>query len=71
LAYTEPTKLAIEVDGFGPHATRSAFDRDRARSNELVVAGWTILRFTSASTDDQIASTTAAALARLGHSRAS
>jgi hypothetical protein len=49
LAYPD-VKLAIEVDGFGPHTTRTAFDRDRARANDLTTAGWTILRFTSAST---------------------
>jgi hypothetical protein len=66
LAYPEPTKLAIEVDGFGPHGTRTAFDTDRARANDLVVGGWTVVRFTSASSDDQIGTTVAAALAQLG-----
>ena len=71
LAYPEPIKLAIEVDGFGPHATRTAFDADRARANDLVVAGWTVVRFTSASSDDDVAATVAAALAQLGHKAAS
>jgi predicted transcriptional regulator of viral defense system len=71
LAYAEPIKVGIEVDGFGPHTTRSAFDRDRARANDLVVAGWTLLRFTSASTDEQIASTVAATLAGFRHDAAS
>ncbi len=70
LAYPEPTKLAIEVDGFGPHSTRSAFDHDRARANTLVVAGWTVVRFTSASSDEQIAATVAAALTQLGQKTA-
>jgi hypothetical protein len=60
-------KVAIEVDGFEPHRHRSAFDRDRVRANDLVVAGWTVLRFTSESTDVQVATTVAAALTRLGH----
>ena len=38
--------LAIEVDGYGPHASRRAFQNDRSRQNELVAAGWTVLRFT-------------------------
>lgn len=63
-------KLAIEVDGFGPHTTRTAFDRDRARANDLTTAGWTIPRFTSASTDRQITEAVAISLTRLGRSSA-
>jgi hypothetical protein len=71
LAYPAPVRLAIEVDGYGPHATRSAFDRDRARANDLVVAGWTVLRFTSATSDDQIGATVASALGQLRRDAAS
>jgi very-short-patch-repair endonuclease len=39
-------KLAIEVDGFGHHSTPEQFQYDRARQNELVAIGWTVLRFT-------------------------
>jgi len=39
-------RLAIEVDGYEHHASLSAFRHDRARQNELVAAGWTVLRFT-------------------------
>jgi hypothetical protein len=39
-------KIAIEVDGFGPHSGRKAFEDDRARANELEIMGWLILRFT-------------------------
>lgn len=39
-------RLAIEVDGYEHHASLRAFQRDRARQNELVAAGWTVLRFT-------------------------
>jgi very-short-patch-repair endonuclease len=38
--------LAIEVDGYDPHGTRTAFDADRARQNRLALLGWTVLRFT-------------------------
>ena len=38
--------LAIEVDGLAHHSDRLAFQRDRRRQNDLVAAGWTILRFT-------------------------
>jgi len=50
LAYPE-LKLAIEIDGWEHHRTRSAFDDDRVRANDLVVAGWNVLRFTSTMTD--------------------
>jgi very-short-patch-repair endonuclease len=39
-------RLAIEVDGWTDHATRQAFEADRARQNELVELGWKVVRFT-------------------------
>src|SRR6266542_3147807 len=54
LAYPE-LKIAIEVDGWEHHRTRSAFDADRARENDLVAAGWRVLRFTSRSDAPEIA----------------
>jgi very-short-patch-repair endonuclease len=53
LAYSH-RKIAIEIDGYDFHRGRSAFDRDRVRQNDLVRTGWTVLRFTSRSTDDEI-----------------
>lgn len=53
LAYPD-VKVAIEVDGFDYHRDRGAFDRDRMRQNDLVGVGWTVLRFTSTSTDAEI-----------------
>jgi very-short-patch-repair endonuclease len=38
--------VAIELDGFAFHSDRSVFEDDRARANELVAMGWTVLRFT-------------------------
>lgn len=46
-------KLAIEVDGWEFHSGRSAFERDRWRQNDLVLAGWRVLRFTAAMIRDQ------------------
>jgi len=40
------TRLAIEVDGYRFHADRQRFADDRRRQNDLVLEGWTILRFT-------------------------
>lgn len=44
-AYPIP-KLAVEIDGFEYHSSRAAFQDDRAKSNDLTAAGWTVLRFT-------------------------
>ena len=48
LAYPD-LMIAIEYDGWRFHSSRSSFDRDRSRGNELELLGWTLLRFTSAS----------------------
>ena len=39
-------KLVVEIDGFGPHSGRDAFQRDRRRQNALVNESWKVLRFT-------------------------
>ncbi len=65
LAYPD-VKLAIEVDGWGTHNSRSSFDGDRARENDLDVAGWDRLHFTSSFSDRQIAETVTRKLAALG-----
>jgi very-short-patch-repair endonuclease len=39
-------KLAIEVDGWAFHSDPIRFRRDRHRQNDLVLRGWTVLRFT-------------------------
>jgi hypothetical protein len=43
-AYPE-LQLAIEVDGFEPHTALDVFRNDRARQNDLVASGWTVLRY--------------------------
>jgi very-short-patch-repair endonuclease len=40
--------IAIEVDGLEVHATREALDNDLRRQNQLVLAGWHLLRYTKA-----------------------
>jgi very-short-patch-repair endonuclease len=57
-------KIAIEYDGWDWHSGRRAFDEDRARANELVLLGYSVLRFTSKSSEQTIADTVGAALAR-------
>lgn len=39
-------RVVIEVDGYRTHSSREAFQRDRSRQNELVAAGYQVLRFT-------------------------
>jgi very-short-patch-repair endonuclease len=39
-------RLAIEADGYRWHASRERFERDRDKGNELILAGWRLLRIT-------------------------
>jgi very-short-patch-repair endonuclease len=41
-----PQALIVETDGWAGHGTRRAFERDRARDADLVVAGWRVVRIT-------------------------
>jgi hypothetical protein len=61
LCYVE-ARLALEAKGFAWYKERSTFDRDALRGNELLLAGYRVLSFTSAFTDLQIAQQVAAAL---------
>jgi hypothetical protein len=39
-------RVIVELDGHATHATRAAFERDRARDRALNVAGWRTIRIT-------------------------
>jgi very-short-patch-repair endonuclease len=67
LAYPEHG-IAIEYDGWDHHKGRQSFDQDRARANDLVVSGLTVLRFTSRSADQVIVDTVSAAIDRASSS---
>ena len=41
-------RIAVEYDGRAVHEQEDVFARDRRRQNDLVRAGWTVLRFTAA-----------------------
>jgi very-short-patch-repair endonuclease len=69
LAYPD-AKIAIECDGFEWHHGRAAFDDDRARRNELELAGWHVLHVTWAMTDEQIVTLVRRALEAFGQLRA-
>jgi very-short-patch-repair endonuclease len=64
LAYPDH-RLLIEYDGFDPHVTRTAFDGDRRRQNALLLdGGAVVLRYTSASTREEVVRDVTAALRR-------
>ncbi|HEY9293311.1 MAG TPA: DUF559 domain-containing protein [Microlunatus sp.] len=46
-------RVIVEFDGFEFHSDRAAFERDRARRNELVLAGYLVLNFTWAQLHDR------------------
>ena len=39
-------KLVVEVDGYAAHGHQAAFERDRAKDQALVAAGYVVVRFT-------------------------
>jgi very-short-patch-repair endonuclease len=39
-------RVAVEIDGWAWHQDRKAFQNDRQRQNSIVLAGWSLLRFT-------------------------
>jgi hypothetical protein len=63
--------LALEAKGFRWYRLRSVMDRDALRGNELQLAGFRVLSFTSAFTDWEIACQVAAALGRMSPERVS
>jgi very-short-patch-repair endonuclease len=63
LCYPE-LRIAIEFDSWQFHSGRQAFDRDRARHNDLVLLGFTVLHFTSRSSDHAIVDSVRAAIRR-------
>jgi len=46
-AYWEAERFAVEVDGWGSHRTRAAFERDPVRQEDLLLAGITCIRITA------------------------
>jgi very-short-patch-repair endonuclease len=45
-AYWPRLGLVVEFDGHRYHGSYRAFQRDRAKSNRLIAAGYLVLRFT-------------------------
>jgi very-short-patch-repair endonuclease len=63
LAYPEH-RVAIELDSWEFHHTRSAFEDDRVRDSLLRLEGWTVYHFTTSMSVEFIVSTIRAAIAR-------
>jgi very-short-patch-repair endonuclease len=60
-------RLALEMDGFASHGSRSRFERDRLRDSHLAALGYTVVRITwrqLAATPEAVVARLAAALAR-------
>lgn len=49
----EAARVALEVDGYEFHSDRRAFESDRERGNELLVANWRVLHLTWAMLEDE------------------
>lgn len=39
-------RLIVELDGYGTHRTRAAYENDRARDRALTASGWRVMRVT-------------------------
>lgn len=59
-------RLALEIDGYAFHSTRSAFERDRTRDAELQARGLRVLRITWRQIVDEPAATVAKIARLLG-----
>jgi very-short-patch-repair endonuclease len=50
-------KLVVEIDGYGIHGHRRAFETDRVRDQQLLLAGWKVARVTDRQMTDLRADT--------------
>lgn len=62
-------RVIAEVDGFGFHSSRAAFERDRAKDRALQAAGYVVLRITWRQLVDEPEAVIAALAAALAHRR--
>lgn len=66
LAYPH-LRLAIEIDGFAWHSSPERKQRDEQRQNRLVLAGWTVLRFSAGEVRQRPSTLVAAVRRALAH----
>ncbi len=62
-------RLVVEVDGFGPHGHRAAFERDRRKDMALVAAGYDVIRVSWRQLNDEPLAVVGAIAAALGRGR--
>jgi very-short-patch-repair endonuclease len=62
-------RVIVEVDGFGFHSSRAAFERDRAKDRALQAAGYVVLRITWRQLVDEPEAVIAALAGALAHRR--
>jgi REase_MTES_1575 len=60
-------RVVVELDGRAYHVSAERFERDRARQNRLVGAGWTVLRFTWRDVTERPGDLVASIRRALGH----
>jgi very-short-patch-repair endonuclease len=62
-------RLVVEVDGFGPHGHRAAFERDRRKDMALVAAGYDVIRVSWRQLNEEPLAVVGAIAAALGRGR--
>jgi very-short-patch-repair endonuclease len=60
-------RVAVELDGYRWHSSPDRLVSDRRKSNAVVLAGWSLLRFTDADVKTRSDEVVAAVLAARGH----
>ena len=65
----DAARLVVELDGWAYHTDPDRFQRDRARQNRIVAAGWRVLRFTWRDLTERPAAVVAAIRAELDRSK--
>jgi very-short-patch-repair endonuclease len=61
-------RLIVEVDGWGPHRTKHAFEQDRRKTLRLQAAGFTVVRVAWAQLRDEPLEVVASLAGLLAHS---
>jgi very-short-patch-repair endonuclease len=62
-------RLVVEVDGYGPHGHRAAFERDRRKDMALTAAGYTVIRVTWRQLNEEPLAVVAVIATALGRGR--
>jgi very-short-patch-repair endonuclease len=62
-------RLVVEVDGYGPHGHRAAFERDRRKDMALAAAGYLVIRVTWRQLNEEPLAVAAAIASALGPRR--